>query len=178
MTKAIRLYAQVLVDVVLAPNSGFTLETILGELTTFTEVFNNNATFLKIFDNPTLADEEKQKILKEFLKPLHLSPLAERFLSILARRSRLGILADVITEVELLEIEKSGGLMGEIVSAVPLDDSVIASIKESLAKRLHKPVQLKQKVDPGIIAGMRVTVSGVTYDGSVRSKLDKLAGNL
>lgn len=176
--KAIRLYAQVLVDVVSAPNSGFTLSVVLEELGNFTHIFTENATFLKIFDNPTLADEEKQKILVEFLKPLHLSPLSERFLAILAKRNRLGILHDVIKEVELIEIEKQGGLMGEIVSAVPLDDSVVDSIKNSLAKRLHKPVQLKQKVDPGIIAGMRVTVSGVTYDGSVKSKLDKLAGNL
>ena len=176
--KAIRLYAQVLVDVVSAPNSGFTLEPVLGELSAFTQIFTENKTFLKIFDNPTLADEEKQKILSEFLKTLQLSPLAARFLSILTKRNRLGMLSDIIKEVELLQIEKSGGLMGEIVSAVPLDESVVNSIRESLSKRLNKPIQLKQKVDPGIIAGMRVTVSGVTYDGSVKSKLEKLAGNL
>ena len=176
--KAIGLYAQVLTDVVLAPNSGLKLNEVTDELSTFAEATVGNASFIRVFDNPTLAEEEKQKILKDFLKPLQFSPIAERFLSILARRNRLSLLPEILTQVNVIEIEKNGGLMGEIVSAIPLDQSVVSSIKESLAARLHKPVQLTQKVDPGIIAGMRVTVSGVTYDGSVQGKLAKLAGNL
>ena len=176
--KAIGLYAQVLVDVVVAPHSEFKLDLVMDQLNTFTQIYSANPNFLKVFDNPTLADEEKQKILKEFFVPLQFSPLVERFLSILARRNRLSLLPEILKAVEEIEIEKGGGLMGEIVSAIPLDQTVVTSIKDSLAKRLNKPVQLKQKVDPSLIAGMRVTVSGVTYDGSVQGKLSKLAANL
>ena len=176
--KAIRLYAQVLVDVVLAPNSGFSLAAVTAELIQFAEAAAQIPTFSKTFDNPTLSDDEKQRALKNILSSLQFSPLSARFLSILTKRNRLGLLSEILKEVERIEVEKNGGLMGEVVSATPLDESVVTSIKESLSKRLKKPVQLKQKVDPGIIAGMRVTVSGVTYDGSVKGKLDKLAGNL
>ena len=75
-------------------------------------------------------------------------------------------------------VAKKGGLVGELISAVPLESGVASSVAEALSKKLQRVIQLKEKVDPGIIAGMRVTIGGVTYDGSVKGKLEKLAGNL
>lgn len=174
--KAVRLYAQVLVDVAMAPNGG-SLESVSAELNEFSKMFNESPLFLKVFDNPTLADEDKQKVLKEFMAKSKLSPLSERFLSILVKRNRLNILPEVLTEIETIQVEKKGGLMGELVSAIPLEAGVANSVAQALSKKLNKPVQLKEKVDPAIIAGMRVTVGGVTYDGSVKGKLEKLVGS-
>jgi F-type H+-transporting ATPase subunit delta len=174
--KATRLYAQVLVDVALAPNSGFKLDQILTELKDFNESTRVSPMFEKVFANPTLADEEKQTALS--ILAVNLSPISARFLSLLARRNRINLLSDILKHVETLEIEKQGGLTGELVSAIPLEASVLTGIQDALTKRLKKPVQLKQTVDSSLIAGMRVTVSGVTYDGSVRGKLDKLSGSI
>jgi ATP synthase F1 delta subunit len=173
MIKAVRLYAQVLVDVVLAPNSGFSLESILKELKDFNHSVSESPMFGKVYSNPTLSDEDKQKALA--ILAVNVSPISARFLSLLARRNRINLLGEVLKEVEVIEITKRGGLTGEIVSAIPLEAGVVTGIQDALAKRLQKPVTLKQKVDTSLIAGMRVTVSGVTYDGSVRGKLDRLA---
>jgi F-type H+-transporting ATPase subunit delta len=173
--KAVRLYAQVLADVATAPNSGVKLDALLVELNSFNTSTSGSAIFSKVFANPTLGDDEKQKALAELMKQAGLSPLSSRFLSLLARRNRLEILAEILKSVEQLQVERSGGLTGELVSAMPLAPDVVTGIQSALAKRLNKPITLKQKVDPSLIAGMRVTVSGVTYDGSVRGKLDKFA---
>ena len=175
--KAIRLYTQVLVDVILAPNSGLSLETVQKELADFALMFDESPLFLRVFDNPTLGEDEKQKAFKEFAGKLKLSPLSERFLSILVKRNRLGLLPDILKEVEVIQIEKKGGIIGELTSAVPLDADVARNVAAALSKKLNKPVQLKQKVDTGIIAGMRVTIGGVTFDGSVKGKFEKLVGN-
>ena len=173
--KATRLYAQVLVDVVMTPNSGFTLNKVLAELKDFSLNMAESPIFNKVFDNPTLGDDNKQKALTVLMGKADLSQLSSRFLSLLTRRNRLGLLDEVLKQVEELEIEKRGGLTGELVSAIQLEAGVVTGIQEALSKRLQKPVSLKQKVDANLIAGMRVTVSGVTYDGSVRGKLDKLS---
>jgi F0F1-type ATP synthase delta subunit len=60
-----------------------------------------------------------------------------------------------------------------VVSAVALEPETLSGIAAAIGKRLNKPVQLKQKTDSALIAGMRVTVGGITYDGSVKGKLDK-----
>ncbi len=176
--KAIRLYAQVLVDAANAPESKFKLNETIAELRSFAQMASDSPMFLKVFDNPTLGDDDKQKVLKKFVAKVRVSPLSERFLTILVKRSRMGILADILNQAETIEIEKRGGVVGELVSAVPLEAQVVTNIQDALSKKLQKSVQLKQKVDTAIIAGMRVTIGGVTYDGSVKGKLDKLAGNL
>lgn len=176
--KAIRLYAQVIADLALSPNSGIKLSALTAELSEFTKMMGESPLFLQVFDNPTIGDEDKQKALKEFAKKQNLSSVSERFLSLLVKRNRMGLLPEILMEIELIEVEKQGGLVGELVSAVPVDASVVAGIQAALSNRLKKPVQLKQKVDTGLIAGMKVTVSGVTYDGSVKSKLEKLSNHL
>lgn len=176
--KAVRLYAQVLVDVVSAPNAGVTLDRITTELGQFVDMLNESPLFVRVFDNPTLADEEKQKALKEFVRKTDVSAFTEKFLSLMTKRNRMSLLPDVLHEVEVIQVEKKGGLIGQLVSAVPLDAAMVTGVANALSKKLNKPVQLKQQVDPGIIAGMRVTVAGVTYDGSMKGKLDKLTGSL
>jgi F-type H+-transporting ATPase subunit delta len=176
--KAIRLYAQVLVDVVSAPNAGITLERITTELGQFVSMLNESPMFLKVFDNPTLSDEDKQKALKELVRKTDVSAFSERFLTLIIKRNRMNLLPEILHQVEVIQVEKSGGVIGQLVSAIPLEPGVVSNVASALSKKLNKPVQLKQSVDPGIIAGMRVTVAGTTYDGSVKGKLDKLTGSL
>ncbi|MBS1959326.1 MAG: ATP synthase F1 subunit delta [Bdellovibrionales bacterium] len=176
--KAVRLYAQVLVDVVVAPSSGVTLDRITTELNQFSAMTTENPIFLKVFDNPTLAEEDKQKALQELVKKTDVSAFTSRFLGLIIKRNRMSLLPDILHEVEVIQVEKKGGLVGKLVSAVPLDAAIVNGVADALSKKLNKPVQLNQQVDPGIIAGMRVTVAGVTYDGSAKGKLDKLTGSL
>ena len=176
--KAIRLYAQILVDVISGTaSSGLSLKAVMAELIAFADLFKESPLVLKIFDNPTLAEEEKQKALKELSIKSQQSPLSQRFLSLLVKRNRLGLLPEILKEVEVIQLEKTGGLMGTITSAVPLDREVASNVAQALSKKLNRTVQLKEEVDPGIIAGMRVTVGGITYDGTVKSKLNKLAAS-
>ncbi len=171
--KAVRLYAQVLVDVALAPQSGIDLSRVIRELSAFSESFGQSEMAHKVFENPAITEEERRKALKALTSKFDLGEVSDRFLNILLRRGRLNLLAEIIREVEWIEIEKRGGVMGEVVSAVALEPEALAGIADALGKRLNKPVQLKQKTDPALIAGMRVTVGGITYDGSVKGKLDK-----
>ena len=89
----------------------------------------------------------------------------------------MDILNEIAKEIEAIQIEKTGGLVGEIVSAIPLDAGISSGVAQAISKKLNRPVQLKERVDPGVIAGMRVTISGVTYDGSVQNKIEKLMGS-
>lgn len=171
--KAERLYAQVLLD-----SAGSTaVDSIKSDLAKFEALFVENALLGKVLYSPTIAEDEKQKILKEFSTKLSLSPLVTKFLSLLIKKNRMDILSDITKEIETLQTEKAGGLVGEIVSAVPLESGVASGVAQAISKKLNRPVQLTEKVDPGLIAGMRVTVSGVTYDGSVQNKIEKLVGS-
>ena len=172
--KAIRLYAQVLVDVLSAPGSKFSMDSTLKELDGFSKLVAESPLMIKVFDNPVLREDEKQSALKEFAKKMNLSPITEKFLSMLIKRNRLSVLSSILVEVESIQVQKTGGLIGELVSAVPLDPGLVASISQAISKKMNKTVRLKEKVDPSLIAGLRVTVGGLTFDDTVRTKLNQV----
>lgn len=172
--KAVRLYAQVLVDVLTAPGARYTLESATRELNGFSALVQGSPLMLKVFDNPVLSEEEKSKALKGFTQKLDLSQISEKFLSMLMKRNRIGLLSSILNEVEAIQIQKSGGMMGEVVSAVPLSSEAVTSITQAISNKINKKIVLKEKVDPSLIAGMRVTVGGVTFDGSVQTKLNQV----
>jgi F-type H+-transporting ATPase subunit delta len=173
--KAIRLYAQVLVDVSLAEKSGVDLIKITAELKSFSDSLQGSAIAQKAFESPMLSEEEKQRALAALCEKSGVSPFSSRFLGMLLKRARLKLLPAILLESERLQVEKQGGLIGDLVSAIPLDQPALAGVAEALSKRFQKPVHLNASVDSTVIAGMRVTINGVTYDGTVRSKLAKFA---
>lgn len=176
--KAIRLYAQVLVDVAQSPALGLNLSAVVEELSFFSEAIEKTPALAKTLDNPTLGDDKKQAALTSIAEKVKATPFSLRFLSLLVKRNRSNLLPDILKEVEVIQIEKKGGLLGELVTAIPLDSGALNNVSSALEKKLKKPVYLKQKVDPAVIAGMRVTVAGITYDGTIQGQLEKLSGNL
>ena len=60
----------------------------------------------------------------------------------------------------------------------PLKDSDVQGLAQAYEKKLGKRVEFQVSVDPGLLAGLKVTVNGVTYDGTLRSQLDRLKENL
>jgi len=172
--KAVRLYAQVLVDVLGAPGSKHSMEGVLREIDAFSKLTIESPLMLKVFDSPVMNEEDKSKTLKAFSQKLDISQFSEKFLSLLIRRNRLQSLPDILREVESIQAQKEGGLIGEVVSATPLDAATVSAIAQAISKKMNKKVSLKEKVDPSLIAGLRVTVGGTTYDGSVRAKLNRV----
>ena len=172
--KAVRLYAQVLVDVLTTPGSKYSMDSVLREIDAFSKLTIESPLMLKVFDSPVMNEEDKSKTLKAFSQKLDISQLSEKFISLLIKRNRLESLPAILTEIDSILAQKDGGLIGEVVSATPLDAATVATIAQAISKRMNKKVSLKEKVDPSLIAGLRVTVGGTTYDGSVRAKLNRV----
>lgn len=172
--KAVRLYAQVLSEVLSSSSSKVSIDLVMEELRKFESLLVQSPLMTKVFDNPVLGEDDKLSSLRAFVQKLDLSQTSEKFLSMLIKRNRLSILPQVLNEVESIQIQKAGGLTGELVSALPLDPGTVSTIAQVISKKMNKSVRLKEKVDPSVIAGLRVTVGGKTFDGTVRTKLNKI----
>ena len=66
----------------------------------------------------------------------------------------------------------------DVTSAVELSSEQQAEISASLEKRLARKVKLNCNVDPALVAGVLIKAGDIVIDGSVRSKLDRLADAL
>ena len=61
-----------------------------------------------------------------------------------------------------------------IESATPLNDGTSASIVDNLKQKYGQDLTTEFKVNPELIGGMRIKIGSDVFDGSVRSRLERL----
>ncbi|MEZ5558532.1 MAG: F0F1 ATP synthase subunit delta [Pseudomonadales bacterium] len=128
----------------------------------------------RLLGSPDVADEQKARRLIEICGD-DLDDRARRFVQVLARNKRLGLIADVAEQFEALRAEQERVLDVEVVSAYPLSDAQVERIKGALQARYSKEVSLSSSVDQSLIGGAVIRAGDTVIDGSVRGKLGKLA---
>jgi F-type H+-transporting ATPase subunit delta len=65
-----------------------------------------------------------------------------------------------------------------VTSAQALDEAAQARLNEALARRYGRRIQLNLHQDPALVAGIVLEVEGEVIDGSMRGRLQRLAGAL
>lgn len=172
--KPSRFYAQVLCDVTNGANGMPTTADVVRELSYIVSMMEASPLLARVFSDPTLTDREKLSVLAEIKTKAGISPFVEKFSTILIRRNRMALLEEIILEVEVVQIERAGGLVGELSTPQPLPKETLDAVTNALSKKLNKKIALRQKVRPTLIAGLRVTIGGFTYDGSVQAQLNRI----
>jgi F-type H+-transporting ATPase subunit delta len=97
---------------------------------------------------------------------------------ILAGRGRLGHLRQIASEYQRLEEAAQGIQRAVMTSAAPLGQADLQRIQRALERRLQKTLVVEARVDPSLIAGLRVESQGVEYELSVDGVLRGLAARL
>jgi F-type H+-transporting ATPase subunit delta len=70
-----------------------------------------------------------------------------------------------------LDIERRSA---QVESALPVSDSLQASVKANLAARYGQGLNVSFAVNPALIGGLRIKVGSDVYDGSVKARLAEL----
>ncbi|MBT8039516.1 MAG: F0F1 ATP synthase subunit delta [Xanthomonadales bacterium] len=102
----------------------------------------------------------------------------KRFLGVLAENDRLPLLPQVWELFREFREEAENRLFVRVVSAVALDEDQSARLKEALARRFEREIELKNEVDGEVIGGAIVYAGDQVIDGSLRGRLNKLSNSL
>lgn len=124
--------------------------------------------------SPVTNAKEKAAVVRELAAKMSLSPMIATFLVLLANKGRLSLLREVRNEFTAARLLAEGGVHGKLVSAEPIERADVDGLAKAFSKKLGKKVAFQVSTDPSLLAGMKVTVNGVTYDGTLRSQLQKL----
>jgi F-type H+-transporting ATPase subunit delta len=109
---------------------------------------------------------------------LEIDRLLVEFLIVLVNKHRIGYLHEVIGEfIRLVKAERGIALV-TVLTAVPLAEGERQRLIEKLKARTGMTIELEEKTDPDIIAGMIIILHNEIIDGSVRRGLDVLEGQL
>lgn len=151
------------------------LDAWLDALGQASSVYENHAAGL-FLTSPVVPADKKRAVLAELLPGL--SEEVTRFLGILARRDRLGLVPEITAAFRRLLNEYRGIAVAEITTAVPIDERQKTVIASRLGRRLGKTVVLETHVDPSIVGGVIAQVGDNVIDGSVRGRLERLRRSL
>ena len=124
--------------------------------------------------NPQLGRTAKASAMEGVAKLLEVSPLPRRFLGVLAENRRLGELGRVIRAFRDIAAAQRGEVSAEVISAHPLSEDQISSLKKKLTAREGRTVKLTSSVDPDMLGGLIVTIGSKRIDGSIRTRLNAL----
>ncbi len=102
--------------------------------------------------------------------------MARRFAILLARKSRLEQLPEVLGALENILNEKKGILPVLVESAYPLAPEERAALQAAL-EHAHAPkiVVLRERQAPELLAGYRLRIGWTRIDGSMQGRLIALA---
>ena len=170
MTETARMYGGSLYD--LAAEEGLD-ERILGELDGVTALLNGDAEYLHLLSIPSIPKKERCALLDEaFRGQVHLYVL--NFMKLLCEKGALRELPGCARAYRLRYNEAHGILEATATTAVAMTEQQAKSLHEKLEKLTGKTIDLKTKVDPAVLGGIRLDIEGTELDGTVHSRLSAL----
>lgn len=137
----------------------------------------DDAEFRSLLPDPRVDAAPKAKAVLDALGS-ETDPLVRGLIESLERRKRLGLLLEIPAGFLEFADEAAGRLRGVLESSTMIEETQVVAIEQSLASQTGKQVSLHCEVVPELLGGVRVTLAGTRYDGSVRGRLDQIAQRL
>jgi F-type H+-transporting ATPase subunit delta len=129
-----------------------------------------------LLGNPRVSAEQLAQLLIDIAGPLGAE--GDNFVRTLAANRRLGYLPQIAAQFATLKDAAQGVADVTVTSAAPLDTAQQKALVAAVEKRLRRAVRLHCEVDPTLIGGAVVRSGDLVIDGSLRTRLDRIAYEL
>ncbi len=103
---------------------------------------------------------------------------ATNFIKLLASNGRLLALPEIEVLFNFLRSEFEKTIEAQVTSATELNEQQITQLKEKLAARLGRQVEISVDINADLLGGLIIQAEDLVIDGSVRGKLAKLSDTL
>ena len=174
MTQIGTVYGQALYD--LAKSEELS-PTILEQLIVLNDSFSQEPDFLQLLAAPNVSKEERCQILDDsFRGKVH--PYVLNFLKILTQKSYSRYFPDCVDAYREQYNLDNGILPVKAVTAIPLTETQSQKLSSKLSAITGKTVVLQNRVDPGILGGVRLDYDGRQLDDTVAHRLETIRGML
>jgi F-type H+-transporting ATPase subunit delta len=173
-----RRYARALLDVVGAspaadPEAPALMRAALSEASLLLE---KQPDLLAALTHPAVAVEARQRVATAVWAK---APATfTRLIHLLVERDRVRLLPTIAEAYADAWNEARGVLSAKAVSAVELQPAQREALSAALQKATGKGIELEARVDGAVLGGVRVTLGGRTFDGTVKTQLGALKRKL
>ena len=152
-------------------------QTYLEELSAVCEVFGREPDFLKMLTTPSIAKEDKQKVLRAAFEG-RVQPYLLNFLMLITDKGRVGLIHEMQQAYKEQYYFENGIVEVQAVTAQPMSEALTEKLKNKMSAVTGKRVVLQTSVDPAIIGGIVVKLGNEQFDTSLRTRLSEIAARL
>ena len=170
-----RRYASALADVVVERKEEREVQQEVDEWASMIEA---NPGLKQVFANPTVAYDEKRKVLEELISRTRVRPTTASFLRVLLRNQRLSQLRDVAERFAQVLDERGGVVSASVTTAKAIPEDLKNQVRETLMAATGRSVRVTFNTDATIIGGLVARIGSTIFDGSVQNRLERLSDEL
>jgi len=127
----------------------------------------------RVLVHPHITSAEKQAFFNNALSESISTDLLG-FLNLAVSKNREAFILPALVSLAALLEEYQRKTTAKVVSAEPLDAEQSEKLREILAKKLNKQVELEVAVDKSVIGGLNIYVDGYFIDRTIKRKLIQL----
>lgn len=127
-----------------------------------------------LLGNPRVTPGELAALVIDIAGP-ELDEQGRNFVRTIADNRRLDLLPEISKLFDEFKSEAEGVVDVTVTSAAPLDESQRGKLATALERRLGRSVRLQYATDPALIGGAVLRAGDLVIDGSLRSRLERIA---
>ena len=168
-------YAAALADVALAQNAA---DKIRQELADFMALLRQSPQLGTLLSSPAVPRAGKRAVAEALVARMGSSRTLRNFLCVVLDHRRTRLLPEIQEALDRHLDERLGVTRAEVTSARELPAGDQIKLRGVLEKLTGRRIEAQYRLDPKLIAGTVVRIGSTIYDGSVRTRIDKLRHQL
>lgn len=134
--------------------------------------------FHDFLSSPVVTPADKLAASERIMEQIGIGAAVSDFMKVLLKHNRVDLLPRIAREFADISGRMTGEHTALVRTARPLSEEQAERLSRALSEAFGGRVRLHQQVDPGLLAGAKVTVGDKTFDGSVLGRLDSLKHRL
>jgi F-type H+-transporting ATPase subunit delta len=168
-------YSRALADVAFESNQ---VEAVSADLATYCEIFQAVPGILDAFHSPAVPRDTKQNILARLLLQYPVIPITANFMRLLLDHNRILYFATIYEDFLRTVNERKGVMTARVTTAVPLSDSDLSKLRQSLSEITGKNIALSLETNADLVGGVVIQIGSTVFDGSIRTQLAEMKQRL
>ena len=168
-------YARALLDVAIQESDPAKIE---RDLSSFVTMVESSAELKRALLSPRVPPDRRRSLVTALLEQSGAELPLVKLLGMLADRSRLDLLHDLLDVYRERQLAHQNIVKGTVTSAAPIAPEHVAALERSLSGATGKQVQLDVALDPALIGGVVTRIGSTVYDGSIRTQLARMKQQL
>jgi len=152
------------------------IEEVLKEMDTINKLLVENPDYVRLLDTPAIPSDEKIKLLSEAFQGTNGFLL--NFIKILCEKHAICDFEKCQDAYRKIYQEEAGIITAIAVTVRPLSAEQTEKLTQKLIQFTGKKIVLENEIDPSLLGGISLRISGKQYDASLKARLESFKKQL